>query len=418
MTAVPIATWCISAVAMAGVIVRPFRWPEAVWAVAGAGALVLLGLVTPEMALAGIAKGTDVYLFLAGMMLLSETARDAGLFDWLAMQAARQARGSAQRLFLLVYGVGVVVTIFLSNDATAVVLTPAVAAAVRAIRLRNPLPYLLICAFTANAASFVLPISNPANLVMYASHMPSLGRWLQQYGPAAAVSVIATYACLRWVERGSFDDAVPKEVPDARLSRSGRIAAAGIALAALVLLGASAFEQQLGLPTALCGVLTLLLGWATGGVSPRKALGGISWSVLPLVGGLFVLVEVLDKTGVIGLLAGVLADGTATSTQATGGLAGLAVALASNLVNNLPAGLVAASAAHAALVPEPVIRALVIGVDLGPNLSVTGSLATILWLAALRRDGHQVDGWQFLKIGAVVMAPALVLSLVTALALA
>src|SRR6185437_11401422 len=232
MTAVPIATWCISAVAMAGVIVRPFRWPEAVWAVAGAGALVLLGLVTPEMALAGIAKGTDVYLFLAGMMLLSETARDAGLFDWLAMQAARQARGSAKRLFLLVYGVGVVVTIFLSNDATAVVLTPAVAAAVRAIRLRNPLPYLLICAFTANAASFVLPISNPANLVMYASHMPSLGRWLQQYGPAAAVSVIATYACLRWVERGSFDDEVPKEVPDARLSRSGRIAAAGIALAA------------------------------------------------------------------------------------------------------------------------------------------------------------------------------------------
>src|SRR6185437_8010537 len=199
---------------------------------------------------------------------------------------------------------------------------------------------------------------------------------------------IATYACLRWVERGSFDDAVPKEVPDARLSRSGRIAAAGIALAALVLLGASAFEQQLGLPTALCGVLTLLLGWATGGVSPRKALGGISWSVLPLVGGLFVLVEALDKTGVIGLLAGVLADGTATSTQATGGLAGLAVALASNLVNNLPAGLVAASAAHAALVPEPVIRALVIGVDLGPNLSVTGSLATILWLAALRRDGY------------------------------
>jgi arsenical pump membrane protein len=102
---------------------------------------------------------------------------------------------------------------------------------------------------------------------------------------------------------------------------------------------------------------------------------------------------------------------------ATSVAAGLAVALASNLVNNLPAGLVAASAAHAAQSPEPVIRALVIGVDLGPNLSVTGSLATILWLAALRRDGHHVNGWQFLKIGAVVMVPALVLSLVTAIAL-
>jgi arsenical pump membrane protein len=414
---IAIVTWCISAIAMAGVIVRPFRWPEAVWAVAGAGTLVLLGLVTPEMALEGIAKGTDVYLFLAGMMLLSETAREAGLFDWLAMQAARRARGSPKRLFLLVYVVGIVVTVFLSNDATAVVLTPAVAAAVRGIRLRNPLPYLLICAFTANAASFVLPISNPANLVMHASRMPPLVQWLRQYGPAAVVAVLATYACLRWVVRDSLGDETMNEPVHAALSRSGRIAAAGIVLAALVLLTASAFELQLGPPTAICGGLTLVLGWMTGGVSPGKALRGISWSVLPLVAGLFVLVEALDKTGVIRWLATVLAEGAAASVPATSVAAGLAVALASNLVNNLPAGLVAASAAHAAQSPEPVIRALVIGVDLGPNLSVTGSLATILWLAALRRDGHHVNGWQFLKIGAVVMVPALVLSLVTAIAL-
>lgn len=411
-----IATWCISAISVAGIIVRPYRWPEAIWAVAGAAALVLLGLLTPDMARAGIAKGTDVYLFLAGMMLLSETAREAGLFDWLAMRAARQARGSSKRLFLLVYAVGVVVTIFLSNDATAVVLTPAVAAAVKAIRIRNPLPYLLSCAFTANAASFVLPISNPANLVMYGGHMPSLARWLQQFGPAAAVSVIATYLCLRWVERDALGEETTSEIAGATLSRGGRIAAAGIALAALVLLAASAVEQPLGLPTALCGVLTLLLGWATGGISPGKALRGVSWSVLPLVGGLFVLVEALDQTGVIQLLARVLADGAAASVPTTSGLAGVAVALASNLVNNLPAGLVAASAAQAAFAPEPVIRALVIGVDLGPNLSITGSLATILWLAALRRDGHHVDGWQFLKIGAVVMTPALALSLLAAIA--
>ena len=102
-------------------------------------------------------------------MLLAETAREEKLLDWLAAHATRRAKGSPTRLFLLIYGVGTVVTIFLSNDATAVVLTPAVAAAMRVAEVERPLPYLLICAFIANAASFVLPISNPANLVIYAA---------------------------------------------------------------------------------------------------------------------------------------------------------------------------------------------------------------------------------------------------------
>jgi arsenical pump membrane protein len=99
--------------------------------VTGAALLVLSGLLSPRDALTGIANGADVYLFLTGMMLLAETARHEGLFDWLAAVATIWAKGSASRLFLLIYGVGIVVTTFLSNDATAVVLTPAVAAAVK-----------------------------------------------------------------------------------------------------------------------------------------------------------------------------------------------------------------------------------------------------------------------------------------------
>jgi len=158
--------WTIAAVATAGVIVRPFDWPEAIWAVTGAALLVIFGLLSPGDALTGVRNGIDVYLFLAGMMLLAEIARHEGLFDWLAALATIWAKGSASRLFLLIYGVGTVVTTFLSNDATAVVLTPAVAAAVKTAKAQQPLPYLLICAFIANAASFVLPISNPANLVV------------------------------------------------------------------------------------------------------------------------------------------------------------------------------------------------------------------------------------------------------------
>src|SRR5580658_10998834 len=151
-----VAAWSIAAVATAGVIVRPFRWPEAIWAIAGAIALVTFGLLPWMDAISGVRKGLDVYLFLAGMMLIAEVARQEGLFDWLAALAVAHARGSPQRLFALVYAVGTVVTVLLSNDATAVVLTPAVYAATRAAGA-TPLPYLLICAFIANAASFVLP---------------------------------------------------------------------------------------------------------------------------------------------------------------------------------------------------------------------------------------------------------------------
>src|SRR5882757_9875447 len=207
-----VVTWGIAALATAGVILRPLRIPEAVWAVAGACALVGLGLLPIDAAAKGIGKGMDVYLFLSGMMMLAELARQEGLFDWLAAWAASLARGSASRLFGLVYGVGIIVTVFLSNDATAVVLTPAVSAVTRAAKIEQPLPYLYICAFIANAASFVLPISNPANLVIYGSHMPPLLEWLPRFALPSVLSIAVTYAVLRWTQRDALRQTVSADV--------------------------------------------------------------------------------------------------------------------------------------------------------------------------------------------------------------
>jgi arsenical pump membrane protein len=409
--------WTIAGFATAGVILRPFGLPEALWAVGGAVLLVLLRLLSPQDALAGIGKGLDVYLFLTGMMLLAELARKEGLFDWLAAQATRRAQGSATRLFLLVYGVGALVTIFLSNDATAVVLTPAVAAAVKAAKAKDPLPYLLICAFIANAASFVLPISNPANLVLYGSHMPPLLVWLPHYLPASALAILATYGALRWTQRAALRQAIAAEAPSPALSRAGRIAAAGIAATAVALLAASALDLQLGLPTAIAGLATTALLLVVERKGPWDTIKDISWGVLPLVAGLFVLVEALDRSGLVALLGGLLRDSAQRSETGAAWAAGAAIALASNLMNNLPAGLIAAGAVKDAQGPESVTRAILIGVDIGPNFSVTGSLATILWLTALRREKLNVGAWTFLKLGALVMPPALLLALAAALAL-
>jgi arsenical pump membrane protein len=137
----------------------------------------------------------------------------------------------------------------------------------------------------------------------------------------------------------------------------------------------------------------------------------ISWGVLPLVAGLFVLVEALNQTGVIASIGAILREAAVHSAAAAAWAAGLIVAIASNLANNLPVGLVAGSAIQSDHTVDQITKAVLIGVDLGPNLSVTGSLATILWLTALRREGHAVSALAFLRLGAIVMPPALLLAL-------
>lgn len=399
--------WLVAALASCGVIFRPWRVPEYVWASTAAALLTALGFIPWPAALGAIAKGTDVYLFLIGMMVLAELARQQGLFDWLAMYAAKHAKGSGQRLFDLVFLVGTLVTVFLSNDATAVVLTPAVYAAAKAAKA-EPLPYLFVCAFIANAASFVLPISNPANLVIFGSHMPPLLTWLWHFTLPSIAAIGLTYVALRCNQRKHLLQPLETVIVLQPLSSGARLTAFGILLTAVVLLLASAFDMQLGLPTFCAGMATASLIHLRQRMNPMPVLKGVSWAVLPLVAGLFVLVEGLAQTGLIDVLAHRLATLAAQSpAQATWG-AGIVVAIASNLINNLPMGLIAGSVGHIAQLPTHTTSALLIGVDLGPNLSITGSLATLLWLIAVRREDQHVSAIDFLKVGILVMPPALI----------
>ena len=408
-----LAIWIIVALSIVGVIATPWRLPEAIWAMTGALALVAFGLLPWRDALQAVGEGTDVYLFLSGMMLLAELARKEGLFDFLAGGAVHMAGGSAIRLFALIFSVGTAVTIVMSNDATAVVLTPAVYAAARVGKVKDPLPYLLICAFIANAASFALPISNPANLVIFRQQMPPLIEWLSRFALPSLLAIAVTFAMLWLTQRAALKQeeiAAAVEMPE--LSSGGRTTAIGIAATAIALMIASGFGLQLGLPTFLAGGATAAMVLLLKRDAPWIVLRDISWSIIALVAGLFVMVEALERSGALRALIDILertADRSAlTATWGTG----VALAVICNLVNNLPAGLMAGSAVSVARVPQQVASAVLIGVDLGPNLSVTGSLATILWLAALRREGQHVSAWSFLKLGVLVMPPALILALV------
>ncbi len=396
-------------------LVRPKNIPEVYWVSGGAILLLALGLIPFPLAGKAIGKGTDVYLFLIGMMLLSELAREHGVFDWLSSTAVKGANGSCGRLFTLIYGIGTLVTIFMSNDATAVVLTPAILSAVRKAKV-EPLPYLFVCALIANAASFVLPISNPANLVVFhGGSMPPLGQWLVSFGVPSLLSIAATYAVMRLLFQKELKATIEEKVEAEPLRGEGKLVLIGLGLMIVTLLTASTFKQDLGLPACLAALVITAVVSIKSRSNPLKLATEISWGTLVLVAGLFIMVDAVESIGALNLTQHWLASARTLAPPIAAMVVGFVVAVGNNLVNNLPLGLIAGGTLQAAHTKGLISNAVLIGVDLGPNLSITGSLATILWLLALRKEKLNVSFWDFLKVGAVAMPVALLVSLAGAI---
>ncbi len=384
---------------------RPLRTNAAWWAAGGSVALVGLGAVSPRQAGAALARGIDVYLFLIGMMALAEFARTEGVFDWIASTAVRAANGSRSRLLLLVYAAGLVTTAFLSNDATIVVLTPAVLVAVRRSDAA-PDAFVFACALVANAASFVLPIANPSNLLFFADKLPTLGAWFASFGLASLASVGLTYAALALVFRR---DLVAPLVA-ARDARPAPRALAAVVLigSALALIATSSLDGPLGAVTFALGALAALVAATRERRAPLAIVRGIDWPIVLLTAGLFVLVEALDLAGAAALPRALFTWAAHQSAPLAQAGTAIAAALASNLVNNLPVALDLGKYAGAAHPPNALAAAALVGVNVGPNLTVNGSLATILWLAVLRRAGVSIGARRFAAVGLVVAPPALI----------
>jgi arsenical pump membrane protein len=391
-------------------LIRPRNIPEVYWI--GAGVILLLSFRLISLQLTGRAlrESIDVCLFLIGMMLLSELAREHGVFDWVSSVAIRRADGSCARLFMLVYAIGTVVTVLMSNDATAVVLTPAILTAVRKAKVQ-PLPYLFVCALIANAASFLLPISNPANLVVFHDGMPPLATWLLAFGFPCLLSIATTYLVMRWIFRSELSERIEQDVPAVPLNSNGKLVVGCVGLVVAVLLLASARGMDLGLPTCMAALAITAIICIKERSNPLTLAREISWETLALVGGLFVLVDAMEVIGAMNYTRHWLSEAQNLGPIAGTFLTGSAVAVANNLVNNLPLGLIAGSTLHVAHASPAIRNAILIGIDLGPNLSITGSLATILWLIALRREKIDVSFWDFFRIGVVVMPLSLLVSL-------
>jgi arsenical pump membrane protein len=401
---------CIIAFSIALMLIRPRAVPEVYWISGGVLLLLVLRLIDLRLAWNAFSKALDVCFFLIGMMLLCELAREHGVFDWLSAIAVRRADSSCLRLFTMVYAVGTVVTVFMSNDATAVVLTPAILTAVRKAKV-NPLPYLFVCAFIANAASFLLPILNPANLVVFHGAMPPLGRWLLAFGLPCLLSIGTTFVVVRCVYRKDLCERIECQVEARALNTNGKLVLASAALMIVALLTASSMGKDLGLPACLSALAVTAVVCIKVKNNPLVLAREISWETLALVVGLFVMVDAIESVGAMHYTREWLSWAQQTSVAAGVLIAGFAVGIANNLVNHLPLGLIVGSTLHAAQAKAPIAEAVLIGVDLGPNLSITGSLAKILWLIALRKEKIDVSFWDFLKVGALAMPLALLAAL-------
>src|SRR3989475_6791803 len=205
----------IAILTLIGIMIRPFKWNEAMIAMAGAGLLLIIGLINPLDALTVLLNDWNIFLFFLGMMALSALAEAAGLFDWLAAQAARLAGSSSRRLLLNTFLLGSLISMVLSNDATALILTPIVYSLVT--RLRLPvLPFLFACPFIADTASFLLPVSNPINIIVLTTFRLDLWTFLRLLLLPSLFVIginIAAFFFLYWRQvRGSFD---AKRLPSA-----------------------------------------------------------------------------------------------------------------------------------------------------------------------------------------------------------
>jgi len=391
------------------VLTRPRGLNEGVAALGGAILMLLARVVTPPAALRVLTTNWDVFLFFLGMLTVTGLAEQAGIFSWLARRAAVLSRGSKLRLFVNVFLLGVLISTFLTNDATALILTPVVYSVVRLLDL-DPLPYMFACTFIADTASLTLPVSNPINIVI-GEHFGLTTTGFLRYllAPsllAILINIVIFTLLFRRRVTGRFDKSLLGK--EEGLTHPGffRYAAVVLVVLAVVFVAGGIVGVPAGV-IAVGGAILLLGGAiALGALDARRFIRDFSWSIFPFVAGLFVVVRGIESVGLTKPIGKILTVGGANAVVTALVSTGVS-AVGTNLINNVPMALVLNTAISAtgnihSAVGHALVYGSLLGCDLGPNLTTTGSLSTMLWLLLLRQRGLQVSSLQYLRLGLIV----------------
>lgn len=421
-------------------VLRPRGLPEAAAAVPAAVLVVALGMVSPHRAWEQTRTLLPVVVFLALVLMLAYLCAKEGLFEAVGAAVARRCGGSPRRLLTGVFGVACAVTAVLSLDATAVLLTPVVLATASRAGARAR-PHVYATAHLANSASLLLPVSNLTNLLAFTASGLTFTRFAALMALPWLAAIAVEYAVFRRFFRADLAEpvsAAPSRAGAVPVASRATRPAAGktpdgapddgpgtapaepapavprftVVVVALTLAG-FAVASPAGVDpawAALGGVLVLgVRALARRHVAPRELAGAAAPLFCLFVLALGIVVQGVVAGAPATGLGRLLPDGD--SLPALLGVAAVAAVLA-NLVNNLPA--VLALLPLAATGGPAQILAVLIGVNLGPNLTYVGSLATLLWRRILHRHGIEVELGRFTVLG-LLTVPATVAASTVAL---
>jgi arsenical pump membrane protein len=396
---------------------RPAGIGEGLAASAGAALMVGAGWASLTDVWQTVETTSSILLFLMGMMVIATVADHAGVFDWAAGHAVRASRGRGRLLYVYFYLLGVIVTLFLSLDVTAIIFTPIVCAA--AVRLRiNPIPFVFASAFVANTASLALPVSNLTNMLVF--DLLDVGFW--SFVRHLALPNLAAVAVNLAVFLILFRSDIPTRFGSFHQSEAVRdrrfLALAGFGLAIIVfaLLAAGFLGWPLHV-VALIGAGAMAgTGVASGRVSKATLRKGIAWQLPLFVVGMYVVVLGVNRA-VLAPFWGALLGSVASEPLVGLPVLAFATGLGANVVNNIPMSLVAINALSSASdLRDQLAFATIIGTNLGPNVTVFGSLATMLVLTAARQRGIVITSGQYLRVGLLTTPPMIAAATVVLLA--
>jgi len=391
---------------LAWAVTRPRGWPEAVAAAPAAVILIAAGAIPAGQAADEARRLGPVIGFLAAILVLAHLCEADGLFracgDWMA----RASSGSPRRLLAQVFVIASVTTAVLSLDATVVLLTPVVFATAARLEARAR-PHVYACTHLANSASLLLPVSNLTNLLAFAASGLAFGRF-------AALMAVPWLAAIG-VEYAVFGRFFATDLNTGDLNRGGqadpgrgtRLPRVTLVVVALTLAGfvvASAAGVNPAWAAFAGAAVLAARALARRTVAPAALVRAADPPFLLFVLGLGIVVTAVTDNGLGQALAPLLPSGTGLpALLATAALA----AVLANVCNNLPATLVllplaAPSGAGAVL-------AMLLGVNIGPNLTYTGSLATLLWRRIAHHHGSAPDLGEFTRLGLLTVPAAVVL---------
>jgi arsenical pump membrane protein len=406
---------------LAWAVIRPRGWPEAVAAVPAAALVIATGAIPLHDASAEARQLGPVIGFLAAVLVIAQLCADEGLFRACGAWMARRSGGRPRRLLVQVFAVAAVTTAVLSLDATVVLLTPVVFVTAARLRIRSQ-PYMYACSHLANSASLLLPVSNLTNLLAFSASGLSFGRFAGLMALPWLAAIGVEYVALSLFYRGDLTYSPPARAaqpttaqPTTAQPTTGQptteeavLPAFTIVVVALTLAG-FAIASAAGVNPAWAALAGAVVLAARGLAQRRTSVPGLARAAdvpfLVFVLGLGIVVRAVVDNGLSRALRPLLASGT--SWPALLAVAALAAVLA-NLINNLPAVLVllplaAPSGAGAVL-------AVLLGVNIGPNLTYTGSLATLLWRRILHQHGSAPSLREFTILGLLTVPAGLALA--------